>query len=69
MKSTKTEPIFIIEKYSHLKFKSLNNPSQLKPGMMVQWIEKNQYPWQWTWVEINEKILDMIKAGKPEYYK
>ena len=54
----------INDDYRHLKFKQPTDIYELKVGMMVQIVERNEHALCWKWVELTEKIILVINAKK-----
>lgn len=47
----------ILDDYRNLKFKHPEQITDLKVGMMVQIVENNKQPLQWSWFEVTEKLI------------
>ena len=50
----------IIDNYTHLKFKRLSSIHDLKVGMCVQIVRQDK-KLQWEWVELDEKLIGILK--------
>ncbi|MEA3317694.1 MAG: hypothetical protein U9R54_07020 [Bacteroidota bacterium] len=47
----------ISDDYRNLEFKHPKQITDLKVGMMVQIVETNKQPLQWSWFEVTEKLI------------
>lgn len=47
----------ILDDYRSWKFKCPEQITDLKVGMMVQVVENNKQPLQWSWFEVTEKLI------------
>lgn len=65
-KTKSDSTIAIQDKYSHLKFKKMEDINQIAIGMMIQIIENNLIPLSWEWYEVDasiyKKLSSMIKS-------
>jgi len=61
--------VFINDRYSHLKFKTMATPTQLTIGMMVQICESNKQPLSWEWNEITVELLNKLLVMPSDKYK
>lgn len=50
----------IIDDYRNLKFKHPKQITDLKVGMIVQIVENNKQPLQWSWFEVTEKLILLL---------
>ena len=54
----------ILDDYRNLNFKHPKQITDLKVGMMVQIVENNKQPLQWSWFEVTEKLI--LQLNKKE---
>lgn len=52
----------IQDDYRHLNFKHPKQITDLKVGMMVQIVENNNHPLQWSWFEVTEKLILQLNS-------
>jgi hypothetical protein len=65
----KTKEMEIVDNYTHLNFFEVDDVNDLKEGMMVQIVENNHLPLKWSWVELTDRIIGILKRKDGNHKK